>query len=126
MNEWNYKNAEITGYSKTEALGKHLVSEFISAKFKDAVQKVMDDALAGKETSNYELEFFTKGGDIRYLLVNATTRRDAAGSVVGVIGVAQDVTEQRKNDKAILNIARELRQFVDTANAPIFGINVLG
>ncbi len=46
----------------------------------------MDDALRGQETSNYELTFETKSKEIRYLLVNATTRRDAKGNVVGVVG----------------------------------------
>jgi hypothetical protein len=46
----------------------------------------MDDALRGQETSNYELTFETKSKEIRYLLVNATTRRDAEGNVVGVVG----------------------------------------
>ena len=103
-----------------------MVTTFISPKLKVAVQKVLDDALNGIETSNYELEFTTKSGEVRYLLVNATTRRDVDGSVVGVIGVAQDVTEQRKNELRNELVARELRQFVDTANAPIFGIDIHG
>ena len=37
----------------------------------------MDQALLGNGTSNYELQFETKSKEIRYLLVNATTRRDA-------------------------------------------------
>ena len=73
-----------------------------------------------------ELEFETKSGQIRYLLVNATTRRDAENKVIGVVGVAQDVTESTKNDRAMSAMARELRQLVDTANAPIFGIDVNG
>ena len=43
----------------------------------------MDKALQGDETSNYELEFVTKSGEIRYLLVNATTRRDPENNIVG-------------------------------------------
>ena len=34
------------------------------------------------------------------------------------------VTESPKNDRAMSAMARELRQLVDTANAPIFGIDV--
>lgn len=34
------------------------------------------------------------------------------------------VTESTKNDRAMSAMARELRQLVDTANAPIFGIDV--
>jgi PAS domain S-box-containing protein len=86
VNEWNEKTIEITGFSKEEAWNKPLVSDFIEPAFKDAVQQVMDDALRGKETSNYELTLLTKSKEIRYLLVNATTRRDVAGNIVGVVG----------------------------------------
>ena len=40
--------------------------------------------------------------------------------------VAQDVTEAAKHDRAVAVMANELRQLVDTANAPIFGIDVDG
>ncbi|GMI54361.1 hypothetical protein ScalyP_jg4934, partial [Parmales sp. scaly parma] len=86
----------------------------------------MENALKGIETANYQLEFDTKGGETRYLLVNATSRRDTSGVVVGVVGVAQDVTETRKNDQTAQSVAIDLRQLVDTANAPIFGIDAEG
>ena len=60
VNEWNNKTAEITGYSREEAIGKPLVSQFIVKKLRESVQRVMDLALQGNETSNYELEFRTK------------------------------------------------------------------
>jgi len=114
------------GFSRKEAIGKPLVKTFIVESLKSSVQEIMDNALNGKETSNYELEIQTKGRRIRYLLVNATTRRDAEGNVVGVVGVAQDVTEAAQHDRAVAAMANELRQLVNTANAPIFGIDVHG
>jgi PAS domain S-box-containing protein len=72
------------------------------------------------------LHYIAQSNEIRYLLVNATTRRDASNTVVGVVGVAQDVTETTKHDRAVASMARELRQLVDSANAPIFGIDVKG
>jgi len=126
VNEWNSKTAEITGYSSEEAMGKPLVSTFIVSHLRESVEKVMSNALAGKETSNYELEFRTKSNEVRYLLVNATTRRDAENNIVGVVGVAQDVTEAANHDRAVASKARELRQLIETANAPIFGIDVHG
>lgn len=104
----------------------NLVSTFIVPSLRQSVHEVMDKALRGVETSNYELEFETKSKEIRYLLVNATTRRDAEYNITGVVGVAQDVTESTKNDRAMTAMARELRQLVDKANAPIFGIDVKG
>ena len=101
VNEWNDKTAEITGFSREEAFNQPLVSTFIVPKLRNSVQEVLDNALKGVETSNYELEFRTKSNEIRYLLVNATTRRDANINIVGVVGVAQDVTEGTKHDKGM-------------------------
>lgn len=72
---------------------------------RQSVNDVMNKALRGVETSNYELEFETKSKEIRYLLVNATTRRDAEYNITGVVGVAQDVTESTKNDRAMTAVS---------------------
>jgi len=48
-----------------------------------SVQYVLDQALHGNETSNYELAFCSALDEIRYLLVNATSRRDAENHIVG-------------------------------------------
>ena len=87
VNEWNQKTAEITGYSKVEAMNNPLVSTFIVPKLQESVQEVMANALKGIERSNYELEFMTKNDEVRYLLVNATTRMDQKNNIIGVVGV---------------------------------------
>ena len=48
VNEWNQKTAEITGYSKEEAMKKHLVDEFIVPHMQESVQEVLDNAIKGK------------------------------------------------------------------------------
>ena len=60
-----------------------------SAPAGDAIAKLRDTAetLEGNETSNYELEFETKSKGTRYLLVNATTRRDPDGKTVACADV---------------------------------------
>jgi PAS domain S-box-containing protein len=124
-NKWNDKTSEITGFTKTEAFSKPLISTFIVLKLQKLVQEILDNALRGDETSNREPKFRTKWNQIRYLLVNATTRRDAKNNVVGVVGVAQGVTEAAKHDRAVAAMARELCQLVDTANAPMIIHNIL-
>ena len=54
------KSAEITGYAKTKVLGKPFVSTHITSDYKASVQTVLDNALQGKETANYEVPIFTK------------------------------------------------------------------
>lgn len=118
--------AQITGFSKEEAFDRSLVDSFIAPYMRDAVQDILANSLERQTTSNFELDFETKLGDIRHLSVNATTRRDAENNVIGVVVVAQDVTEAVLRDRAVAGMALELRQLIDTANAPIFGIDVEG
>jgi hypothetical protein len=93
------------------------VSTLIVPKLRQSVQNIMDNALKGKETSNYEPEFCNKSNAIRQLLVNATTCRDAESNIFVVLGVDQDVTEAVERDRPVGAMPRELRQLVDTANA---------
>jgi len=65
------------------------VPTFIMPELQKSVQYVLDQALRGNETSNYELEFLSSSDEIRYLLVNATSRRDAENNIVGVVGVVR-------------------------------------
>ena len=44
-----------------EVMGQHLVEEFITQDYKTAVQAVLDQALRGEETANFEFPLITKG-----------------------------------------------------------------
>jgi len=93
VNEWNQTAERITGFSKAETMGRPLVETFITGEYKLPVQEVLDKALVGEQTANYEFPLYTKKGDRVMVLLNATTRRDAEGKVSGVIGIGQDITE---------------------------------
>ena len=43
-----------------------------------------------------------------------------------MIGVGQDITERKIMELEKTRVAEELQTFIDTANAPIFGIDVKG
>jgi PAS domain S-box-containing protein len=95
VNEWNQKSAEITGFQPDEVMGRNLVEEFISLDYRKSVNNVLQKALKGNETSNFEFPLYTKDNDLVMVLLNATTRRNAKGDVVGVIGVDQDITDRK-------------------------------
>jgi len=126
VNEWNNKAVEITGFSRDEVMGQSLVEVYITEEFRASVKKVMDNALLGEETSNFEFPLFTKDKRRVEVLLNATTRRDVSDNVVGVIGVGQDITERKQAEQEKTRVAKELQTFIDTANAPIFGIDAQG
>ena len=43
-----------------------------------------------------------------------------------MIGVGQDITERKQAELEMTRVAKELQTFIDTANAPIFGIDASG
>ena len=81
VNEWNNKSVEITGYSKEEVMGKSLVDVYISEDFRASVKSVLDDALNGKGTANFEFPIFTRDRRRIEILLNATTRCNVFGEV---------------------------------------------
>ena len=126
VNEWNQKAAVLTQFSKDEVMGRGLVAEFITEEYKDSVGQVLGQALQGTETANFEFPLYTKKGRRLEVLLNATTRRDIDNNIIGVIGVGQDITELKNARVAEDQLAKELTQFINTANAPIFGIDAQG
>ena len=103
-----------------------VLQDFITQEYQGSVKEVLDNALQGRETANFEFPLYTKDRQRVEVLLNATTRRDVGGAVVGMIGVGQDITERKQVEVEKTRVAQELQTFIDTANAPIFGIDANG
>ena len=123
---WNRKSSELTGFEKREVIGRKFVANFITPDYREAVASVLERALRGEETDNYELPLFTKSGERVHVLLNATTRRDADGKVNGVVGVGQDISLLNTASVEAQRVADDLTRLIDTANAPIFGVDLRG
>jgi PAS domain S-box-containing protein len=126
VNEWNMRMVEITGILNQDAIGGPLIESGAMSIpcTKDVVGSVLDKAYRGRGSSNVELEITThRYGETRFFLVNVTPRRNSQNKIVGAIAIAEDVTEACNHERAVAAMANELRQLIDTANAPIFGID---
>ena len=105
VNEWNRCAEQLTGYTKDEVLGRSL-SEHVAPEYQHAVREVLDLALEGVETANFEFPLIAKDGRTVFILLNASTRRDANGAICGVVGVGQDITERREAERRSLRAQR--------------------
>ncbi|TMW62665.1 hypothetical protein Poli38472_005283 [Pythium oligandrum] len=119
VNIWNRKAALITEYSLFDVLGSNLVEEFIPADYQKKVGEVLSKATQGAETANFEFPIITPTGRRIEILLNATTRYDEKGDIIGVVGIGQDITVRIAQEQ-------EYSRLIDTANAPIFGVDMGG
>ncbi|OQS02902.1 hybrid signal transduction histidine kinase [Thraustotheca clavata] len=119
VNIWNRKIAEITQYSIVEVMGENIVDKFISEDYRPLVSHVLSQALKGYETADFEVPLVTKTGRKVNILLNATSRFDQMGCIIGVVGIGQDITDRIAQEQ-------EYTRLIDTANAPIFGVDQNG
>lgn len=105
VNEWNRSAERLTGFSKEDVFDRDLV-DFVSPGYKLAVKEVLDRALRGVETENFEFPLETKDGRRVTVLLNAGTRRGAEGEITGMVGVGQDITQLRQADQRSLRAKR--------------------
>ncbi|KAH8070388.1 hypothetical protein JL721_5157 [Aureococcus anophagefferens] len=108
-------NAPIFGI---DVNGHHLVNEFITADYKESVQEVFMKALDGVETANFGFPLQTKQGTRVQILLNATTPRRA--------GRGHRRRRHRPDITARIAQEQEYARLIDTANAPIFGVDANG
>ena len=106
INEWNQTAERITGFSKDDVMGHDLVAEFITDDYKASVKAVLDEALSGQETANYEFPLYTKSGNRVDVLLNSSTRRDVQSNIVGVVGVGQDITELKLTQAQVIHASK--------------------
>jgi PAS domain S-box-containing protein len=111
--EGNYtstnKAAErITGYSHEESLKLNL-KQGVAPEYLGKAQQMLQQKLAGERVTAYELEILAKDG--HRVAVEVNTRlvlRD--GVPVGVQGIARDITERKRLEKALHESEEQLRQ----------------
>ncbi|CAK0837077.1 unnamed protein product [Prorocentrum cordatum] len=123
VTEWNRKCEEILGYPKADAMGQHLVRKFIHEVNRKSVRTVLNRALANDEVKNFELTFYTREGAQRDVLLSATPRWGQEHEIIGVVCVGQDVTEMKKHRDNAQRVADDYSRLINTANAPIFGVD---
>ena len=107
-------------------MGRNLVEDFITPEFQASVKEVLDNALLGVQTDNFEFPLYTMDGACVYVLLNASSRRNADGKIEGVVGVGQDITSRKQVGDELAVVATDLRLLIDSANAPILGTDAAG
>ncbi|CAK9098629.1 Hybrid signal transduction histidine kinase D [Durusdinium trenchii] len=131
VEEWNQKIEELTGVKKVDALQRSL-PEFCSERASGwwaSAEKLLRDALEGLDSSVVEMHMTgaPQNGQMAkscMMAVSATSQRTRTGEIKGAVCIGQDVTELTSEKQKAENLAESLNRLIQSANAPIFEIDL--
>jgi PAS domain S-box-containing protein len=96
------------GYSRPELLRMN-ISQLLSPEDLDRARQMIRDKLVQPTGTTYELNVITKDGRQRTVEVSTRLIRER-GPVVGVQGIARDLTERKRAEQKLQAFARQLQR----------------
>lgn len=119
ITSWNHGSERLTGYSATEAMGKH-----ISLLYPSELGTVLENQIIAPllETGKHEIEVImqNKFGKRFDALLSLSLLRSPNQTPIGMIGYALDITERKRAEEKI----REQAALIDIATNAIIVCNL--
>lgn len=103
----NPRFEEVTGYSVSDLIGRPFVCLVAPEFIKSTIDR-FKKGMRGEKTPPYEAELIHRGGERIPVEFLVTTQYDSRGSAAGRLGIGRDITERRKVDKALRQLAADL------------------
>ncbi|OQW36520.1 MAG: PAS domain-containing sensor histidine kinase [Nitrospira sp. SG-bin1] len=99
--QFTYVNSKVNawGYRKDDLIGRPYLS-LLSRRHRGRRLKSTLD-IGAKQV--YEVEVVTRLGDVRAVMVSVSPLQGADGEILGVLGIARDMTETKKLERQIRN-----------------------
>lgn len=106
---WNTAAEEITGYSRTEAVGSRDIWKrlYPDRDYRDTVTRRITEIISAQDYfENLDTKITTKSGESRVISWN--TRRIEGDGGHHVIAIGRDITEQKKAEEALIAYMTEM------------------
>ncbi|MBD3422649.1 MAG: diguanylate cyclase [Chitinivibrionales bacterium] len=87
------------GYSQEEIVGKPFKVLFVNEADK---RKILDTVLRAGKSVNEEIPMKTREGEIIYCNLSMSEMKDEAGSIIGMVVTAKDITQRKKLEIELL------------------------
>jgi len=111
--------ASMLGYSPQE-FSTHYTRYLTDSPLNLAVVAHTDGSLRGEQQPPYEVEILHQDGSTRSLEVTEVPLRGPDGGVIGVEGIAHDVTARKQTEQTVKQTRDLLDQIVDAISEPVF------
>ncbi|NTW10539.1 MAG: PAS domain-containing protein, partial [Chlorobiaceae bacterium] len=121
MNLQNYhverspEHAHIFGYDSTQQVEWSL-EKFVShivPEDRSRIQALIMDSIRRKENYTFECRIHRQSGELRWIWVTGTCQPDLSDNSIHVLGIVQDVTEQKKAEATIRANESKFRNIFD-------------
>jgi len=114
--DWSDELYRILGVLPTRFGGKYDESLLVvHPDDRKSIAEAMEKSRADREPFQADVRIIRPDGSIRHLRVHGKPLLDNAGKTVKLLGTAQDVTERRLADQAIVKLNEELQKRVEEA-----------
>ena len=107
IQEVNRATEYLTGYSRTEVLGKN-IDQLIAPEARHLALDIVRAHLGGSAPQHYELPIISKSGNLRFLEVS-TRMMYRRGHPIALQGIGRDITERKHAQQRQLESSRELQ-----------------
>jgi len=122
---WNRGAEELFGYSAEEVVGKHKITILYPGaaeeQLADEIRQLMQK---DKKAVTCELKENTKDGRTLWMKLHLSPRVDAKGVVVGILGIGEDITQQKDAEKDLVKSEERYRQIFNIAPAGIYEVDL--
>lgn len=115
VTSWNIGAEKIYGYKKEEAIGKFLpfIPDFLVETEKNYTERVKK----GETIKDIETVRRTKDGRLIDVSLTLSPIKDSSGNIIGVSGIARDITEKKRIEKELLRKNNELSRLFFISSA---------
>jgi len=92
---------KILGHEESEVLGKYFIHFAPVEYHKSLIQEFVEARKGEKRTENARWQFYRKDGELRHFSGYTAPLLDEQGNIIGTMGIAQDITEQKRLEEQL-------------------------